>query len=132
MLYLGATSTDFSWCGHRFVIRTLNQREELAVPLLIQKWRGLIGEEAAMAAALASLCVITVDGKELPIPIGGDDEMAWAYQRFEYVQGWYTWTIQKVHNELLALEGRVREVIDAMGKASAPQASTSTSSATSA
>lgn len=132
MLYLGATSTDFSWCGHRIVIRTLNQREELAVPLLIQKWRGLVGEESAMATALAALCVITIDGQELPVPIGGDDEMAWAYQRFEYAQNWFPWTITKIHNELLALEGRVREVVDAMGKASAPQASTSTSIAISA
>lgn len=133
LIYLGATSVDFHWCGHHFVIRTLKQGEELMVPLLIQQWRGLLGEEGAMATAMAALCVVTIDGQELPIPLGGDDPMAWATQRFEYAKGnWDSFVVQRVYNELLALEGRVREVIEALEKASAPQVSTPTSSDTSA
>jgi len=133
LVYLGALTTEFSWWGHHFVIRTLGKDDELAVPLVIKPWRGLLGEESAMATCMAGLCVVTVDGKELPIPLGGEDPLAWAHQRFEYAKAnWFDVVINKIYNELLVLEGRSREVIEAMEKASAPMASTPTSNAISA
>lgn len=133
LLYLGALSKSFEWLGHRFVIRTLNQDELLTVPLLIKQWAGTIGQSKAYTSAMAGLCVVSVDGKELPIPVGaGEGDLAWAYQRFDYAKAnWYQFTIDKIYSQYLELEGRAEAVIEAMGKASGSTVPTGDSSATS-
>lgn len=134
LIYLGALTRSFDWLGHRFVVRTVRTDDVLAVAKVIDPWRGTVGEAKAYAAAMAAICVVSVDGKELPIPVGdGQGEYAWAYQRFDYVKAnWFAMTIDKVYSEYLVLEQRVNEVIDAMEKASGPAASMSGSNATSA
>jgi hypothetical protein len=134
LLYLGALSKSFEWLGHRFVIRTLNQDELLTVPLLIKQWQGTIGQPKAYTSAMAGLCVVSVDGRDLPIPVGaGEGDLAWAYQRFDYAKAnWYQFTIDKIYSEYLVLESRAQAVIEAMEKASGPAVSTGDSSATSA
>lgn len=134
LLYLGALTKSFSWLGHTFVIRTLTQGEVLIVPLLIKPWTGTIGESKAYVTAMVALGVISVDGEELPMPVGdGDGEFAWAHQRFAYARAnWFQYTIDRVYSEYLTLEAKVRDVIEAMEKASGPEDSTGGSPATSA
>jgi hypothetical protein len=134
LLYLGALTKTFSWLGHTFIIRTLTQDEVLTVPILMKPWSGTIGEPKAYATAMASICVVSVDGKELPVPVGGGQgDYAWAYQRFNYAKAnWFQYTIDKVYEQYLVLEERAQAVIDAMGKASGSVESKDGSNATSA
>ena len=134
LLYLGALSKSFTWLGHTFVIRTLTQDEVLTVPILMKPWGGTIGEPKAYSTAMSSLCVVSVDGKELPMPVGDNQgDYAWAFQRFAYAKAnWFQFTIDKVYNEYLVLEAKAAAVIDAMGKASGPEGLMDGSNATSA
>lgn len=122
LLYLGALSDDFDWLGHHFVIRTLRDGEKLAVAQIIKPYQDTMGIDRAYAAATVALSIVSVDGDELPIPIGETRRVnEWGHQRFEYVRdNWFSYTVDEVFNRCVALEDLARRVVDAMGKASVP------------
>ena len=107
LTYVGSLTHRFDWLGHEFVIRTLG-----------------VDEQLAYAAAVVAMAVVTVDGEELPSPIGEDQLLAeWAHKRFGYVKAnWFQPTINFVWQEYLQLEDKVAQVIEAMGKAFGPAA----------
>lgn len=129
LAYLGALTKSFEWLGHKFVIRTLTQDEELASALLIKEWEGTPGSQRAFVTAMVALCVESVDGQPLPTPISEGNSYAWAYQKFNFVKArWFPTTIDAVYVEYLALEQKAREVVEEMGKASGQEAPTPGSS----
>ncbi|MFE6000302.1 hypothetical protein ACFQ6C_26135 [Streptomyces sp. NPDC056454] len=120
LLYLGSLTESFSWLGHSFVIRTLGVDELLAVALVIKEYQGTGGgEQLAYATAMVAMSTVSVDGEELPSPIGEDQKLAeWAYRRFAYVKAnWFQYTISHVFDRYLVLEDKAQQVVDAMGKA---------------
>ncbi|THA72580.1 hypothetical protein E6R60_27000 [Streptomyces sp. A0642] len=120
LLYIGSLTERFSWLGHDFVIRTLAVDELLAVSLVLKEYQGTGGgEQLAYATAMVSMSVVSVDGEELPAPIGEDQKLAeWAHRRFAYVKNnWYQYTISHVFQKYLELEDKAQQVVDAMGKA---------------
>jgi hypothetical protein len=127
LLYVGALTDRFSWLGHEFVIRTLGVDEQLAVAQVTKQYEGTGGgEQLAYATAIVSLAVVSVDGEELPTPIGEDAKLAeWAHRRFSYVkQNWFSYTISEVFQRYLSLEDTAAQAVAAMGKAFGPTAST--------
>lgn len=119
LLYLGALSGSFSYCGHRFSIRTLNSGEELIVAQLTQEWQGTIGELKAYSIAMCAMAVQSIDGRPMLTPLGEThDQIEWARERFVYAQRWYDPTLTEIYSRYLELENRVKEVIDGLGKAS--------------
>lgn len=127
LLYVGSLTDRFSWLGHEFVIRTLGVDEQLAIAQVMKPYVGTGGgEQLAYATALVSLCVVSVDGEELPTPIAEDAKLAeWAQMRFAYVKAnWYQYTINECFQRYLKLEDTAQQVVEAMGKAFAPTAST--------
>lgn len=126
LLYIGALSDEFEWLGHRFVIRTLRDGEKLAVAQIIKPYQETMGSDLAYANAMVGMCVVSVDGEELPIPIGETRRVnEWGHLRFEYVRdNWFSFTTNEIFNRYLALEDLAARVVDAMGKVSAPEEST--------
>ncbi|MFJ4902859.1 hypothetical protein [Streptomyces sp. NPDC088727] len=127
LLYIGSLTDQFSWLGHEFVIRTLGIDEQLAIAQVLKPYVGTGGgEQLAYATALVALCVVSVDGEELPTPIAEDAKLAeWAQRRFAYVKAsWFQYTIDEVFQRYLKLEDTAQQVVAAMGKAFAPTAST--------
>jgi hypothetical protein len=126
LLYLGALTDEFEWVGHRFVVRTLRDGEKLAVAQVIKPYQETMGLDRAYADATVGMAVVSVDGEELPIPIGETRRInEWAHLRFEYVRdNWFSTTVDEVFNRCVALDVLAQKVVDAMGKASAPVAST--------
>lgn len=127
LAFIGALSKEFEWLGHKFVIRTLNNDELLAAALVTKQWSGSIGEPLAYKTAMAALCVVSIDGDDLPLPVGAESgDYAWAFQRFNYAKArWFAFTIDAIHEQYLELEQRTAQVVEAMGKASGPTGSTS-------
>jgi hypothetical protein len=123
LTYIGSLTHAFSWLGHEFVIRTLGVDEQLAVAQVAATYKDG-GEQLAYATAVVAMCVVTVDGEELPTPIGEDQKLAeWAHLRFGFVKAnWFQHTINHVWAEYLQLEDKVAQVIEAMGKAFGPAA----------
>jgi hypothetical protein len=131
LLYLGALTDSFTWLGHHFIIRTLRDGEILAVAQIIKPYMDTMGVDRAYAMAIAAISIVSVDGQELPIPIGESKRInEWGHQRFEYVRdNWFPYTTTQVYNRYLMLDDLVRQVVEALGKASAPEDSTPSSNA---
>lgn len=119
LLYLGALTKQFRWLGHTFVIRTLLTDELLMVGQIIKEYEGTVSSTRAYTTAMVAMCTTSVDGEHLPYPYKDGPDLDFAIDRFKYVgRNWYPFTIDQVYNEYLALEEKVREVLEAMGEAS--------------
>ena len=118
--YLGALTHEFEWLGHKFVIRTLTVDEYLAVAAITKDYLEGVSGAQAYATAIVSLCIETLDGQYLPIPVQEETKgYAWAYQRFNFVKSrWYPYTINRVFDEFNKLETRAEKVFESMGNAS--------------
>ncbi|MGW9067904.1 hypothetical protein ACWGQT_00430 [Streptomyces yangpuensis] len=123
LLYIGALTERFSWLGHEFVIRTLGVDEQLAVAQVTKQYEGMGGgEQLAYATAVVAMATDSVDGEDLPTPIGEDLKLAeWAHRRFSYVKAnWFSYTISEVFQRYLSLEDKAAQTVAAMGKAFGP------------
>lgn len=118
LLYIGALTSSFRWLGHKFVVRTLKTDEVIETGLLIKEYVGTPGEPKAYQCAVLAAAVLSVDGRELPIPISGAPEDTQLRNRFDYImRNWFAPTIDMAYSRYLACEYKAREVIDAMVKA---------------
>lgn len=120
LTFVGALADSFEWLGHEFVIRTLTTDEYLAIATLTKDYIGTTELPRAYATAVAAMCIETVDGQALPVPIAEErNTYAWAFQRFNYVKGqWYPYTISKVFARSQDLERKVEQALESMGNAS--------------
>ena len=118
LLYIGHLQDEFVWFGHKFVIRTLKTGEILEVGLLHSKYVGSLSDIKAYQAAVIAACVVSVDGRPLPMPLSSKAEDTALYPRFQHVLDWHPPVLDAIYEKFLLLEARVNEVIDAMVEAS--------------
>lgn len=119
--FIGALHDEFDFLGHSIAIKTLNTDETLAVTQVIKKYEGSQGFMRAYVTAMVAASIESVDGQELVIPIGSDENTTYAmiWQRFNYIKArWYPPTIDAVYSKYLVLEDRVNTILAQMGKAS--------------
>lgn len=117
LLYIGALTHSFRLYGHSFTIRTLTVDEILQVSLLVKQYEGSIGQNRAYLTGMAAACLELADSKPIYTPIGpNDDEVR---GRFMYVKDhWYSWMVDGIYEQYLALEARVTEILSQMGEGS--------------
>lgn len=128
LVFIGALSTTFTWLGHKISIRTITVDEALAIGNLTKAYADTMGAGLAYRTATAAVCVQRIDGEDLPIPLGPDNERNEAYyqDRFDYAKArWFQYTVDEIYTRYLDLEARTRAVVEAMGKASRQRGSTS-------
>lgn len=119
LLYLGALTDEFSYLGHKFLIRTLTTNEVLEVGLLHKPYADSLGDVKAYQAALVAACVIKVDGQSLPLPITNDVSDTPLANRFQYVrEHWFPPILDAIYERYLLLERRVDDALRAMGNPS--------------
>ena len=119
LLFLGRLTKTFSWLGHTFEIKTLNTDEVLDVAIVTKSWEGTLGHTKAYQAAVVGACVLSVDGRPLPIPITNDPLDTGVRTRFDYVRrSWFPPVLDYVYEQFLLLESDVQRALEAMGKAS--------------
>jgi hypothetical protein len=118
LLYLGRLTDQFTWLGHRFLIRSLSAGEILEVGLLHKPYVGSLADVKAYQAAVVAACVLEVDGKPMPVPLTNERTDTSLVNRFDYLlRSWFPPTLDAIYERYLLLEARVEEVIEAMGKA---------------
>lgn len=120
LLYVGALTRTFEWLGHEFVIHTLSSAETLAIAEVVKPWQSTVAGNRAFVLASVAMAITTVDGQELPVPIGDTrgDTYAWAHQRFAYVrENWFAYTVDRVYSEIQVLDAEVEKVVGALEKA---------------
>lgn len=118
LLYLGKLERQFDWLGHRFVIRTLRTGDLLEVGMLASRYQGTMADAKAYQTAIVAACVVSVDGKSLPLPLTNEEGDTKLRNAFDYIRrSWFPPTLDAVYQEFLLLEQRVDAVIQAMAKA---------------
>lgn len=119
LLFVGALKARFVWFGHTFVIRTLHQGELLDATLVCKPWIGTQGDWKAYVTAIVAACIVSVDGRELPIPLVNEVHESLLEERFNYVNSkWFPPTVDVVYDRWLLLEAKVNEIMEAAGKVS--------------
>lgn len=119
LMYLGRLEDEFSWLGHRYVIRTLTTDEILQIGIITKPYLGTLSEVKAYQAAVVAACIVTVDGKSLAVPMTNEAADTALRNRWDYVRNhWFPPLLDYVYEQYLLLEDLVRQVLDAMGKAS--------------
>jgi hypothetical protein len=124
LLFLGKLYKDFRWAGHKFRIKTLTLDEALEVGRVTKDYIGTSQEFRAWQTALVGACVVSVDGKYLPVPLSPDESVVEAH--FNWAKSQYPWTVDKIFEQFSELESTVGKVVEQMGKASGVPSSTPT------
>lgn len=117
LLFLGRLEKSFTLWGHEFVVKTLTTEEMAEIALYVAKYEGTRAANAVYQSAVVAVAVVTVDGQRLPQPLGGND--LGIGPKVDYVtKNWMPAVREQIWAEIFSLEETVREVLDAMGKAS--------------
>jgi hypothetical protein len=119
LLFLGRLQETVPFLGHRFRLVTPSSAERLQMALLQAPYQETVGAEYAYACAMVAAFLIEVDGKPLPQPITNDPKDTALEQRWDWVlNNLRRPVVEHLFNECFRLDGQVREILDAMGKAS--------------
>lgn len=118
LLLLGQLDHWFTWVGHRFHIRTCLPSELAEGARWAARYRDTDGYVKAYQAAVLAACVVTVDGRPLPVVPLHDGQSVVGENAQWVLDHWFPPVLDKVHEEYILLEIKAREILDAMGKAS--------------
>jgi hypothetical protein len=119
LLYIGLLRTQFTWMGHTFEIRTLNDDEILEVGLITKPYFGTIAEAKAYQTATVAACIERVDGQALPVPLAASAQDTVLHTRFRWVsRNYFPPTIDAVFEQYLLLDAQVEKVLEAVGNGS--------------
>jgi hypothetical protein len=115
LLFIGKVSKQFTWFGHKIIMRTPTVDDLLEIGLLHKPWVGTVAEVKAYQALVIAATIQSIDGQPFPPPLHSDDNALEA--KFNYVKKYYPWTFDKLYNEYLTLDAEVAAAHDALGKA---------------
>ncbi len=118
LMYLGYLPDEFEWLGHRFEIRSLNMDQILEIGLLHKRYAETLSDVKAYQTLVVAACMVRLDGRALATPLSNAPEDSITLNQWPIVRRWFPPTIDHIYTRYLLLETRVREVIDAIGKAS--------------
>lgn len=112
LLYVGKLQRTIEVAGHKILIRTLTQGEELRVAQLTKEYVGTRGEIPAMQTYLVAAAIETVDGKTLMNSLSPDaDPIA---TKVETVKNWYASVVQEIYVQYADMVKSAKEVARAL------------------
>lgn len=118
LLYLGYLTRTFTWMGHTFTIKTLNNEEILAVGQYCRRWGDTLAASKGYQITMCAMALVSVDGRLMPQPLGpGQPLLEQLNQRYEAIKGWFGVTFDAIYQQYLGLEERQSTILEAMGKA---------------
>ena len=120
LAFLGYLETDFDFCGHHFVIRTLRGDDELHASAVTKEYKETLGEGKAWIWAQIALALEAVDGDPEFCPPISPDKRDFARARFRYVTTKWFWPLAEyIYARFTELNGRQLAAMEAMRDLSA-------------
>lgn len=122
LLYLGHLEETCTVAGHRFQLRTPGQEDRLSMGLVHRPYANTVMGEQAWRTVMVATYLRAIDGSSAPEPLNSNQGV---------VATRFKWVIDSIHsdkvielvfNEVMLLDAKVREMIEALddlGKASA-------------
>lgn len=115
LMWLGHLEDTFTFCGHRFTLRTFKGEGDLMAGLLVKEYEGTIAQAKAWAWANVAMALVSVDGDPNFCPPVGPDPMDHARAKFRYlITSWYWPTCEYMFEQLSVLMRRQRNAIKAV------------------
>ncbi len=115
LMWLGFLEETFTFCGHRFTIRTLKGEDDLIAGLLAKHYEGTLAQAKSWAWANVTMALVSIDGDSNFCPPIGPDPEDHARGKFAYlVKAWYWPTCEYVYEQLGSLVRRQRDAIQAV------------------
>lgn len=128
LLFIGKLTDNFTWLGHRFVIRTIPSDDLLEIGLLHKPFNATVSDVKAYQMLVVAATIVSIDGQQPPFPISNEVGDTLLNNRFRWVQkSLFPPTIDVIYERYLILEKRVEDVIEEMGKVFGSTDSTLTS-----
>jgi hypothetical protein len=119
LLHVGYLAATFEFLGHTFRIATPTRRERIQMGLAIRPYQGTATWELAYQSAMVAAYLIEVDGQKLPEPVLTSAKEDAFTERFKWVnENVMDHVMDEIYTKCLELDGTVKDVIAAMGKAS--------------
>lgn len=112
LLYVGQLEKEVRVAGHRFLLRTPGQRDRLEMGPVHKPWLNTLTAERAWMAVTVAAYVQRIDSEDAPEPLNKNVSLLRA--RLEWIQATIEseHVIERIYNECLLLDARVRELID--------------------
>lgn len=119
LIYLGYLEETVVLWGHTFRLVTPSRMERLQGGALHQPYLGTLSADLAYETVMVAMFLTKVDGHELPQPVLTDPKENAVRDRFEWVaQNLREGVIGRLYEQVLLLDQKVLDVLEAMGKAS--------------
>lgn len=114
LLYVGAMKKTVEYAGHKIVLRTLTQGEELRVGQLTREYVGCRSEIDAMKLYMVAASIESVDGQSLTSQLF--EEADPITTKAEELKRWYAPVVMFLYDEFKTMVKSCREVADALKK----------------
>lgn len=114
LLYVGAMKKTVEYAGHKIVLRTLTQGEELRVGQLTREYAGCRNELDAMRLYMVAASIETVDGQPMANQLF--EEADPISSKAEELKRWYAPVVMFLYDEFRKMVQSCREVADALKK----------------
>lgn len=111
LVHVGALSTEFSWIGHLFTLRTLRSGEDLAIAQVVEPYRNTLAQARALAIAQVGAHLMLVDGRPIVQDLG-PDPLDTVRRKFDYLRrNWSYTVVERVFLETEELRLRERAAL---------------------
>lgn len=114
LVFFGQLIDSFTYGGHDFVIKTLNNQELYNAALVSRRFVGTKAERASYAAGIVAMALVSIDGKEFVLQLGPDNDTA--QRRYDIITEWYPLVIDYVFEKYIELESQAKKVADSLGE----------------
>lgn len=117
LLTIGQTTKKVDVLGHPVVIKTMTVADELMVGLESQKYRGSEAFPRAYQSAVVAASTVTIDGKQLYIPISPEESDSEVFQkRLEKVHSLYPIVVSEIYRHYMEVEKDFAQLAQKLGK----------------
>ena len=97
LLYVGKLQRTIEIAGHKILIKTLTQGEELRVGQLAKEYVGTRSELAAMQMYFVAAAIEAVDGMPLVKALSPDVDLI--YEKAQVIKDWYASVVRDIYDE---------------------------------
>lgn len=117
LLTIGQTTKKVDVLGHPVVLKTMTVTDELMVGLESKIYKGSEAFPRAYQSAVVAASVVTVDGRQLYIPISPEESESEVFQKkLEKVHSLYPLVVSEIYRNYLEVEKEFAQLAKKLGK----------------
>lgn len=113
---LGYLTSKVEWCGHTFLIKTLNLEEEIATGKIVSQFEGSIAQYKATLTSVVAASIEIMNDQPFMPRMGDMSVDAHINAKYKRVASWYWPTIEFLASEHAKLADRAKAQMEDLQK----------------